>query len=107
MLAKKNRTIDEYKKAGAEMRLFKNLGTKLAVDISKVLSAQDTDKLLRALNRIDEVCSRAEDNMFSDFPELGNEYIDVFYGNVSDEPRNHLDGEIINLAKQVSDELFK
>lgn len=107
MLAKKNRTIDEYKKAGAEMRLFKNLGTKLAVDISKVVSASDYEMLSRALHRIDEVCSRAEDNMFSDFPELGNEYIGVFYGNVGDQPRNHLDGEIINLAKQVSDELFE
>ena len=32
------------------------VGSKLAVDISGVLSAQDSDKLLRALNRIDEVC---------------------------------------------------
>lgn len=56
MLQKNLRTIDEYKRAGAEMRLFKTLGSKLAVDISGVLSAQDSDKLLRALNRIDEVC---------------------------------------------------
>lgn len=107
MLAKKYRTIDEYKKAGAEMRLFKNLGVKLEVDISKVVSASDYEILSRAFNRVDEVCSRAEDNMFHDFPELGNEYVVVFYGNVSDEPRNPLDEEIINLAKQVSDGLFE
>ena len=41
MLQKNLRTIDEYKRAGAEMRLFKTLGSKLAVDISGVLSAQD------------------------------------------------------------------
>lgn len=43
MLQKNLRTIDEYKRAGAEMRLFKTLGSKLAVDISGVLSAQDSD----------------------------------------------------------------
>lgn len=107
MLAKKNRTIDEYKKAGAKMRLFKELGTMLSVDISKVVSASDYEILRRALLRIDEVCSRAENNMFRDYPELGNEYIDVFYGNVGEKPRNPLDEEIINLAKQVSNELFE
>ena len=45
MLQKNLRTIDEYKRAGAEMRLFKTLGSKLAVDISGVLSAQESDKL--------------------------------------------------------------
>lgn len=107
MLAKKNRTIDEYKQAGAEMRLFKNLGVKLAVDISKVLSAQDQDMLCRALHRIDEVCSRAEDNMFRDFPELSNDYIDVFYGNVNNSPRNQVEAEQIARARQVADELFE
>lgn len=107
MLQKKNRTIDEYKRAGAEMRLLKNLGTKLAVDISKVVSAADYEKLSRALNRIDEVCSHAEDNMFRDFPQLDNQYVDVFYGNVSDFPRNQVDEEQIALAKKVADELFE
>ena len=107
MLQKNLRTIEEYKRAGAEMRLFKTLGSKLAVDISGVLSAQDSDKLLRALNRIDEVCSHAEDNMFRDYPELGNEYTDVFYGSVGSSPRNSLDEEIIEKAKQVSGGLFE
>lgn len=107
MLAKKNRTIDEYKKAGAKMRLFKNVGAKLAVDISKVISASDYKILESALHRIDEVCSRAEDNMFSDFPGLGSEYVNVFYGNVGDKPRNPLDEEVLQLAKKASDELFE
>ena len=107
MLAKKNRTIDEYKKAGAKMRLFKNVGTKLAVDISKVKSTSDYKILEGALHRIDVVCSRAEDNMFSDFPELGSEYVDIFYGDVKYKPRNPLDEEIIQLAKKESDDLFE
>ncbi len=107
MLKKNRRTVDTYMKAGAEMRLFKNLGTRMAVDISKVLSATDTDKLMRALDKVDEICSKAEENMFRDHPQLPDEYIDVFYGNVRDEPRNDVDEKIIRMARKVADGLFE
>lgn len=106
MLAKKERTLDEYKRIGGEMRLFKSLGTKLVVDISKVVSATDCDSLMKALNRIDTICSKAEDNMFHDHPELGAEYTSVFYGTVNGEPRNAVDEEMIERARQAADGLF-
>ena len=107
MIAKNDRNIDAYKNAGAYMRLLKTAGTKALIEISKVLYAKDTDRLIKALNTIDEICSRAEDNMFRDYPDLSNEYIDVFYGDVSDIPRNDVDEEIINLAREKANELFK
>lgn len=107
MYTKKDRTLDEYKRAGSEMPIFKQLGTNLAANISKVLSAADSDKLLKALSKVDEICSRAEDNMFRDFPELGSEYTDVFYGCINDDPRNDLDAEIIKMARKTADDLFK
>lgn len=107
MINKKERTIDVYKNAGARMRLFKTLGARLAVDISCVLSANDTEKLLRALHKIDEVCSRAEDNMFRDHPQLGDEYLDVFYGAVGIGTRNSVDAEIVARAKEAANELFQ
>lgn len=102
-----NRTMEDYMKAGAEMRLYKNLGTKLAVDISKVLSAADQDKMLRAMNKIDEICSKAEDNMFHDHPELSNDYLNVFYGNVGENPRNDVDAKVLSMSREAADELFK
>ena len=107
MLQKKRRTVDTYMKAGAKMRLFKTLGTRMVVDISRVLSASDTQKLMRALDKVDEICSKAEDNMFRDHPELPNMYIDVFYGNIGDEPRNDVDREVITLAREAADGLFE
>lgn len=107
MNTKKDRTLEEYKRAGSEMRLFKTLGSKVTVDLSKVLSAADTDKLIRALSKIDEVCCRADDNLFRDYPEVGNEYTDVFYGSVGAAPRNALDAEMIERARVTADELFK
>ena len=88
MIQKNRRTVDTYMKVGAKMRLFKMLGTRTAVEISQVLSATDTQKLMRALDKVDEICSKAEDNMFRDHPDLTDEYLDVFYGSTEMEPRN-------------------
>ena len=77
------------------------------VDVSGVINSRDQDVLERAINRFEEVCSHAEDNMFSDFPRLSNDHINVFYGEVDDEPRNEVDRGQIELARKVADELFE
>lgn len=107
MLRRTDRTMEMYMKAGAEMRLYKTLGTKLAVDISKVLTAQEQDKILRAQSKIEEICSKAEDNMFRDFPDISNEYVDVFYGSTNSEPRNEVDRKVLKMAREAADELFE
>ena len=107
MLRNTERTMETYKKAGALMRLLKELGGEALVETSKVLKASDSDRFWRALNTIDIICSRAEDNMFTDHPELSSEYTDVFYGTVGMEPRNAVDEEVIELARKSADELFR
>ena len=107
MLKKTERTQERYMKAGAEMRLFKTLGSKLVCDISCVLSAPDQDMMLRALDKIDLVCGRAEDNLFRDHPKLSDQFLDVFYGSTDSEPRNEVDAKMIRLAREVSVELFE
>lgn len=106
MLPKNKRTLEVYKTAGAEMRLYKTLGAKLMTDISRVLSAADQDILMRAMNKIDTVCSRAEENMFRDWPDLSGEHIDVFYGAVDYGTKHDLDAEMVRRAKQIADDLF-
>lgn len=107
MLKKDERTIDTYMRVGAKMRLFKTLGTRMAVDISRVISASDRQKLARALGTVDEICSRAEDNMFRDHPGLSAEYIDVFYGCTGNEPRNSVDRKVLGMAREAADGLFE
>lgn len=107
MLNKKERTIDTYKRAGAMMRLYKTLGMKLVTELSEVLPAKETDRLLGILQKVDITCCRVEDCMFSDYPKLGHEYTDVFYGATNSEPRNELDAEIIKRAREAADALFK
>lgn len=94
-------------KAGAEMRLLKSLSARLITDTGSILLKTQQDKLMRAMDKVRQLCSLAEEHMFKDYPDLSNHYIDVFYGDVSDEPRNEVDKKIIEMAKEVSDGLFK
>lgn len=106
MLNRKDRTMDLYMKAGAEMRLYRTLGGKLLADISGVLPAPEQDKLMRAMRRIDQIAFAAEDNMLRDYPELSNDYLDVFSGTTAGGPRNSIDRKVIELAKEAADGLF-
>lgn len=107
MIARKQRTMEIYENTGALMRLLKTIGTKAIVEVSPVLLAKDSDKMIKALNMVDEICSKAEESMFSDYPDLTDKYIDVFYGALNYEPRNEVDERIIQKARTASDELFK
>ena len=102
-----NRTIELYKQIGAEFRMMKDVTTKLCMDASKVLSPSETEKMTRALGKLDQIRSKAEDHMFKDHPEVTNDYLSVFYGNLGDSPNNPIDEEVAGIAKKVADELFK
>ena len=106
MYNKNERTMEVYVEAGAYARLLSDVGTKAAVAMSKVLPAKETDRLVNLLHRFDEVKSKADDQLFRDFPQIGNEGTDVFYGTLSAEPRNKLDAEVIGTAKAKAAELF-
>ena len=107
MMRKNKRTIDAYMKAGASARLYKEARSKFIEDVSKVLPMKDVDRLLNMMRKIDEICTKAEDNMFRDYPNLSNEYLDVFYGGLGSEPRSGVDKKTIGLAKETAQELFE
>ncbi len=75
-------------------------------DVSKVLPTKDVDRLLNMMRKIDEICAKADDNMFRDHPDLSNDYLDVFYGGLGSEPRNSVDRKVIGLAEETVRELF-
>ena len=45
--------------------------------------------------------------MFRDHPEVSNEYLDVFYGDMGFEPRNEVDRDVIEIARNIANELFE
>ena len=96
-----------YKQVGAEIHLLKKIEGRLVMDASKVLSATDTDRLMNAFEKIDHIRSRLEDNMFHDFPELSNDYLNVFYGDFEGNSVSDVSKEMKQKAKEMADELIR
>ena len=56
MLNRKERTIEKYINAGAQMRLFTTIARDMACKLSEVVSAADADRVMKALhNAVDEM----------------------------------------------------
>lgn len=105
MLHKNRRTLDIYKKVGAEMRLLKTLLTKVLVDGDAILKQRDIDDLDAAYNKIGEVCGAADGYMFKDHPEVSDEYLHVFYGGTNAEPVDDLEKELLDIAREIAVEI--
>ena len=87
--------------------LLKALENRLITDMSKVVLANDIDKMMCAFNKMEQVRSNAEDHMFHDYPELSNDYIHVFYGNSSSDLNSSVNDEIKRIAKEIADGLIR
>ena len=106
MLYRKDRTMETYIKAGAYARLLFDIGNKAAEALSCVLPAKDTDRLLVLLNKIDWIKSKADTQLFTDYPGLGHEGTSVFYGPLNYAPENELDERVISEARRMAAALF-
>ena len=102
MIGKKNRTIETYLRAGAEIRLYKEVYHHMMQAIGPALYTKDIDKLIRIENQIGIIAIRAEDNMFRDYPELSNDYLCVFHGDIHSRPRNEVDKIVMEMAQVIA-----
>lgn len=85
---KKNKiTLEQQKDMGAKFRVFKTMACQLSVEASQFLQASQWAKLKKAVDTIGAFASPIEDKMFRDYPELTDEYVDVFYGATYNETR--------------------
>ena len=106
MIERKRRTLDLYKKVGAEARLFKHILTSFIVDVSCVLYSSDTDRWYKVERLAEALISNAEDQMFKDHPTLGNDYTDVFYGGLSLNPSSNVDIEVMKIMKSFVEDIL-
>ena len=103
----RKRTLEQYKLAGAWMRICKTVIVKTWPECWSVLSAKDCRMFGAAERRISILCSRAEDNMFLDFPHLTSEAFDIFYGSPEIDPRTDTDREQLQLMQKLIRGMFK
>ena len=107
IIAKEDRTLEAYKRAGAQVRLMKAAAVNAAVALGGVLTSDEYAKVRRALSLLDEAVSRADDRLFLDHPGIGDDYTRVFYGHLGGDPISPLDGEVRQLAREYADGLFE
>lgn len=107
ILAKKDRTLEAYKQAGAQVRLCKAAAVSAAVALGGVLTSDEYAKVTRALSLLDEAVCRADDRMFHDHPGIGDDYTRVFYGHLGSDTISPVDEEVRRLAREYADGLFE
>ena len=106
MIDKKERTLDLYKRIGAEARFINRMMCKFIVDSSKIMYATDTAKLMNMSRKINLLISGMDSQMFMDHPELNHDYVNVFFGAPDSETRNNVDAEVKEIMADMLRELM-
>ena len=103
---KSERTLDLYKEVGAQTRLCKDVLVRMVVGLGKVLKANELHKLTKAIDLLQEASSTAENRMYSDHPEIGHDYINVFYGTLGQDCGNPVDTEVRLKAEEFANSII-
>lgn len=79
----KTTSLIDYMKAGAEIKLIEALLFKLEEKAYKILDGREVNGAGNTIYRVlTHIKSDAEDNMFEAHPDLGRDYIHVFYSSL-------------------------
>ena len=106
-MKKQKKTLEQYKDMGAKFRVFKTMACQLSVEAAQFLTTSQWQKLQKAVDTIGAYASPIEDKMFRDYPELTDEYVDVFYGATDNDTRNEVDADVLDRAKKFCNSLFE
>lgn len=100
-VVEKAKKYKQYLALGAEIRTLKTLTTKAFVDAGQILPKKYLEDMRRVQKYLNRFCSTAEDRMFAEFPNLGDEHCSVFYGDVTNVPRNDVDLNVHEFAEEI------
>lgn len=106
MYGKKKRTMEKYIKAGAAIRLLKEVYTHAFCEVSAILPLKDLRKFDSFDTTLNTVSSLAEEQLYRDYPDLGSEGIDVFYGCMNTGRIDELDKKVVTEAKSIIEKMF-
>ena len=111
-MAERNRDmkteLSEYKAIGTNVRLIKGMLTSLVNLSSGVIPKNLYMPKVRIIEReISKMASEIEDRMLHDYPEVSNEYLDVFYGSVVKDENSELGSELNGYASEITGDMLK
>ena len=105
-LTRSRRTIKMYVQAGAEMLIFKKILSKLHTDAITLLPVSKSNRIGRAIDIINRVCSEVESNMLEDFPHISQSYATEFYGPTENPAFYSVDEQVNKRMREILESLL-
>lgn len=103
---KTSRTLQDYKVAGAWLRLCQEVMSRTEAASGEVLKAKDSDKFEKMANSIKLLSAKAESEMIKVYPESWYNSSDVFFGTPDSTPQSEIDTEQIQLMESLIIDMF-
>lgn len=98
--------MDVYKNAGAAVRLFRAVTSRMIYDISPVINKREMDGLLIAIEQTETAIRHAHWRMTDDHKDLDDEGKNIFYGAINEKKENDLDGEMKEMIEALAKDIF-
>ena len=103
---KKDRTLHDYKVAGAWMRLCQEVLSRTWAASGELLKVSDSDKFEAMGYRVKRLSAKAESEMIKDYPDSWYNSSDVFFGTPDSPSRSVVDDEQIQLMESLIIDMF-
>ena len=107
-MARKKPSIDEYIRAGAYYRLWKEISVKSYVELSRIVqSVKTSDKISKVVDKVRKIETDAglENCLQLDYPELhDSNFTSFFYGGISQnysDVDKQIHQEMMNIIKDL------
>ena len=104
----KKATLDQYMDIGAQVKLIKammsNLMTMTAGTLPKTVYGNEFRSLERAMRNLS---SKFEDRMFREYPELPDDYLKVFWGNMPRSTGDEMERDLAARMEKIIDGLIE
>lgn len=108
MYKKSERTIERYIEAGAWARLFELVGHRMIDAMSPVILVKEIDRMIDMMRKFGAIKAGADSQLFRDYPEISNDALHLFYGDLSQGfgPCGDFDRQVIERAKEIASGLL-
>lgn len=99
-------TVQDYKVAGAWLRICQEVVDRTWHACSEVLKTYDSDRFETMHYRLKKLAAKTESNMDKDFPNMWLEAPDIFFGAPADAPRTGEESEQLQLMQALIMDMF-
>ena len=99
-------TIEEYKEAGAWLRICQEVISRAWYSCSAVLKTRDSDRFEPMSYEVKMLAAKGEGNMNRDYPEYWLKAPDIFFGELRNIPQTDIEIEQLRIIKGLIEDML-